>query len=182
MRVLLMGGAGFIGSHIADELLREGHEVIIYDNFSTGSMANTANLKDRIKIVEGDVLDFDRILSAAKGCDLISHQAAQLEIGSAINTPLMDARVNIEGTPNVLETAVRNKVKKVIYASSASVYGEAVKLPQDEEHPKNPSWPYGVSRYSGGFYCLQYSLFYGIKTYGLRYGIVYVRGSGLGGS
>lgn len=171
--MLVTGGAGFIGSHIAEQLAREGHKVIIYDNFSTGSTENIKDLSMDIKIEKGDVLDFPKLMSAVEGCDAISHQAAQLEIGSAIKNPAMDARVNIEGTINVLEAAVKKKVKKVIYASSAGIYGEAVRLPQDEEHPKRPSWPYGVSKYAGELYCLQYSQFYGIKTCALRYGIVY---------
>lgn len=175
MRVLVTGGAGFIGSHIAEQLAREGHEVIIYDNFSTGSMENVKNLASmhNVKIVKGDILDLERLLQVADGCDAISHHAAQLEIGSAIKDPVLDAKINIEGTINVLEAAVKKKVRKVIYASSAGIYGEAVKLPQDEEHPKRPSWPYGVSKYAGELYCLQYSQFYGIKTCALRYGIVY---------
>ncbi|MEM1659107.1 MAG: SDR family NAD(P)-dependent oxidoreductase [Candidatus Jordarchaeales archaeon] len=173
MKVLVTGGAGFIGSHIAEQLARKGHKVIIYDNFSTGSMENIKDLSMDIKIVKGDVLDFPKLMNVVEGCDAISHHAAQLEIGSAIKDPISDARINIEGTINVLEAAVRKKVRKVIYASSAAIYGEAVKLPQDEEHPKRPSWPYGVSKYAGELYCLQYSQFYGIKTCALRYGIVY---------
>ncbi|MBS7248672.1 MAG: GDP-mannose 4,6-dehydratase [Candidatus Jordarchaeales archaeon] len=175
MRVLVTGGAGFIGSHIAEQLASEGHEVIIYDDFSTGSMDNVKHIASmgNVKVVKGDILDLATLMHAMEGCDAVSHQAAQLEIGSAIKDPVTDARINIEGTINVLEAAVKRNVKKVVYASSAGVYGEAVRLPQDEEHPKKPSWPYGVSKYAGELYCLQYSQFYGIKTCALRYGIVY---------
>ncbi len=175
MRVLVTGGAGFIGSHVAERLAEEGHEVVVYDNFSTGSMENIRHLlsMSNVKVVKGDVLDLDALMRAVDGCDAISHHAAQLEIGSAIRDPAADARVNIEGTINVLEAAVRRGVGKVVYASSAGVYGEALRLPQDEEHPKRPSWPYGVSKYAGELYCLQYSQFYGVKTCALRYGIVY---------
>lgn len=175
MRVLVTGGVGFIGSHIVEQLVGEGHEVVIYDNFSTGSMDNVKHIASMgsVKVVKGDILDLGALLCAVEGCDAISHQAAQLEIGSAIKDPVADARVNIEGTINVLEAAVRRNVRKVVYASSAGIYGEAVRLPQDEEHPKRPSWPYGVSKYAGELYCLQYSQLYGIKTCALRYGIVY---------
>ncbi|MBS7288078.1 MAG: SDR family NAD(P)-dependent oxidoreductase [Candidatus Freyarchaeota archaeon] len=175
MRVLVTGGAGFIGSHVAEHLAKEGHEVVILDNFSTGSIENIRHIASmsNVKIVNGDVLDADAVMRAADGCDAISHHAAQLEIGSAIRDPVADARINIEGTINVLEASVRKNVRKVIYASSAGIYGEAVRLPQDEDHPKRPTWPYGVSKYSGELYCLQYSQFYGVKTCALRYGIVY---------
>lgn len=175
MRVLVTGGAGFIGSHVAEQLARAGHEVVILDNFSTGNMENIRHIASmsNVKVVNGDVLDANAVMQAAEGCDAISHHAAQLEIGSAIRDPVADARVNIEGTVNVLEAAVRRKIGKVVYASSAGIYGEALRLPQDEDHPKRPTWPYGVSKYSGELYCLQYSQFYGLKNCALRYGIVY---------
>ncbi|MEM3675302.1 MAG: NAD-dependent epimerase/dehydratase family protein [Candidatus Methanomethyliaceae archaeon] len=175
MKVLITGGAGFIGSHIAEALAKKGYEVIIFDNFSTGSQENIKNFSclKNIKVIDGDVLDQDLLLSAIKGADVVSHQAAQLEIGSAINDSIKDARLNIEGTINVLEAAKKAGVKKVIYASSAGIYGEAIKIPQDEDHPKRPQWPYGVSKYSGELYCQQYALLYGMKTCALRYGIVY---------
>jgi UDP-glucose 4-epimerase len=175
MKILVTGGAGFIGSHISESLANKGYEVIIYDNFSTGCEENIANIKslNNVHIVNGDILDYDLLLKCMKDVDIVSHQAAQLEIGSAINDPLLDAKTNIEGTLNVLEAARKVGVKKIIYASSAGVYGEAVKIPQDEEHPKRPQWPYGVSKYSGELYCQQYSIFYGMKICALRYGIVY---------
>ncbi|MCQ5337750.1 MAG: SDR family NAD(P)-dependent oxidoreductase, partial [Candidatus Methanomethylicia archaeon] len=155
MKILVTGGAGFIGSHISESLASKGYEVIIYDNFSTGCKENIANIKslNNVHIVNGDVLDYDLLLKCMKNVDIVSHQAAQLEIGSAINNPLLDAKTNIEGTLNVLEAARRVGVKKIIYASSAGVYGEAIKIPQDEEHPKRPQWPYGVSKYAGELYC-----------------------------
>ncbi len=175
MRILVTGGAGFIGSHIAEALAREGHDVVIFDNFSTGSMENVKDLAPnrKVKIIEGDILDLEMLTSSMKNADVVSHQAAQLEIGSAISDAVKDARLNIEGTINVLEAAKKTGVKKVIYASSAGIYGEAIKIPQDEEHPKRPQWPYGVSKYAGELYCQQYSLLYGIRTCALRYGIVY---------
>ncbi|MGC8937055.1 MAG: NAD-dependent epimerase/dehydratase family protein, partial [Candidatus Methanomethylicaceae archaeon] len=175
MRILVTGGGGFIGSHIAESLAKIGHDVIIYDNFSTGfeeNLEDIAGLKN-VKVVRGDVLDISSLSEAIKGVEVVSHQAAQLEIGSAINDVHRDARLNIEGTINVLEVSRRANVKKVIYASSAGIYGEAVKMPQNEDHPKRPQWPYGVSKYAGELYCQQYALLYGLRACALRYGIVY---------
>jgi len=175
MRVFVTGGAGFIGSHIAESLAKKGYEVTIFDDFSTGSKENIKDLEPlgNVKVVKGDILDRGKLLSAMKGADVVSHQAAQLEIGSAISDTTKDARLNIEGTLNVLEAAREVGVKKVIYASSAGVYGEALKIPQDEDHPKRPQWPYGVSKYAGELYCQQYALLYGLNSCALRYGIVY---------
>jgi UDP-glucose 4-epimerase len=175
VKVFVTGGAGFIGSHMAESLALKGHEVTIYDNFSSGNEENLAAIRSmgNVTVITGDVLDPGLVSSSMKGADLVSHQAAQLEIGSALDRPAADARVNIEGTINVLEAAVKNKVKKVIYASSAGIFGEAISPPQGEDHPKRPQWPYGVSKYAGELYCQQYSLFYGLKTCALRYGIVY---------
>ncbi|MEM0100852.1 MAG: SDR family NAD(P)-dependent oxidoreductase [Candidatus Methanomethyliaceae archaeon] len=175
MRILITGGAGFIGSHIAESLAKKGHEVIIYDNFSTGNKENIEKILSmkNVKLINGDILDYNFLLNFVKKVDVISHQAAQLEIGSSINNPIIDAKTNIEGTINVLEAARISNIKKIIYASSAGVYGEAIEIPQKEEHPKNPHWPYGVSKYAGELYCQQYSLFYGLNTCALRYGIVY---------
>jgi UDP-glucose 4-epimerase len=175
LKVFITGGAGFIGSHMAEALVLKGHEVTIFDNFSTGSEGNLTTLRrmKNVRILRGDILDHESLASSMKGADVVSHQAAQLEIGSAISRPTEDARVNIEGTINTLEAAVKNKVRKVVYASSAGIFGEALSTPQDEAHPKRPQWPYGVSKYAGELYCQQYSLFYGLHTCGLRYGIVY---------
>jgi UDP-glucose 4-epimerase len=161
---------------MADALASRGHDVTIYDNFSTGNEDNILALRQmgNVRVVRGDILDTELLSSSMKGTDVVSHQAAQLEIGSAIEQPASDAQVNIEGTINVLESAVRNKVKKVVYASSAGIFGEAISSsPQPEDHPKRPQWPYGVSKYAGELYCQQYALFHGLRTCGLRYGIVY---------
>ena len=114
MKILITGGAGFIGSHISESLANKGYKVIIYDNFSTGCEENIINIKslDNVHIVNGDILDYNMLLKYMKDVDIISHQAAQLEIGSAINDPLLDARINIEGTLNVLEAARKVGVKK----------------------------------------------------------------------
>jgi len=172
-RILVTGGAGFIGSHIVDDLLRRGAEVRVYDNFSSGFRENLRHVERDIEIIEGDVLDLDSLERACEGCDAISHQAAQLEIIKCIETPIEDLRVNAEGTLNVLECARRLDIGKVVYASSACVYGQAKQVPQPEEHPLRPNWPYGVSKLAAEHYARLSWEYYGIRTIGLRYSIVY---------
>lgn len=174
MKIFLTGGAGFIGSHIAESLVKEGHEVIIYDNFSSGHRVNLKNIENKISVIEGDILDRKVLYtSCPEGVDLISHQAAQLEIFKCIDDPVIDLSTNAIGTINILELARRKKINKVINASSACVYGQAQYTPQDEKHPTLPNWPYGASKFSSEHYCRIYMESYGIKTVNLRYGIVY---------
>ena len=174
-KVLLTGGAGFIGSFIAEKLAEKDYEITIYDNLSTGSLKNIAHLlkKENVKFVQGDILDINRLVDVCKGVDVILHQAAQLEISTAVHNPIKDLRVNVEGTINVLEAAVKCGVKKILFASSAAVYGEPIYLPQDEDHPKNPKWPYGASKLASEYYLKVYHELRGIKSVSLRYGIVY---------
>lgn len=174
-RVLVTGGAGFIGSHICDLLAEAGYEVIILDNLSTGTLDNVKHLlkRDNVKFVRGDILDMDCLMRVMKNIDAVLHQAAQLEIATAVNDPITDLRVNVEGTINVLEAMRRCGVKRMIFASSAAVYGEPVYVPQDEDHPKNPNWQYGASKLACEHYLKVYHNLYGIRSVALRYGIVY---------
>ena len=175
MKVFLTGGAGFIGSHIADSLVQDGHETIIYDDFSSGHKDNIKNVMNSAEIVEGDVLDKEKLFDICpENVDVISHQAAQLEIFGCIDDPVMDLTTNAAGTINILELARRKNVSKVIIASSACVYGQAKYIPQDEEkHPTMPNWPYGASKLVAEHYARIYMESYGIRTVNLRYGIVY---------
>ena len=173
LKVLVTGGAGFVGSHIVDDLKRSGASVRVFDNFSSGHRENLAASLSGIEIMEGDILDAPSLMKASKGMDLICHQAAQLEIMRCLETPSQDLRSNTEGTLNVLEAARRNGISKVVYASSACVYGQAAYTPQDEAHPTVPNWPYGVSKLATEHYARLYHEYYGIKTIGLRYSIVY---------
>jgi len=173
IKILITGGAGFIGSHIAESLVKQGAEVTVYDNFSSGRRRNILAIKDKIKIIKADILDLDALLKASKGMDAISHHAAQLEITRCIDDPVQDLRTNTEGTLNVLNACIKCGIKKIIYASSACVYGQAKYTPQDEGHPKNPNWPYGVSKYATEKYADIYNSYYDIKTIGLRYAIIY---------
>lgn len=174
MKIFLTGGAGFIGSHIAESLVREGHDVIVYDNFSSGHRDNLKSIESQVSIIEGGILDKGKLFSACPDdVDLISHQAAQLEIFKCIDDPIIDLSTNTIGTINVLELARRKNIKKIINASSACVYGQAQYTPQDEGHPTLPNWPYGASKLIAEHYSRIYMESNGIKVVNLRYGIVY---------
>ncbi len=173
-RVLVTGGAGFIGSHLVERLLHEGATVTLLDNFRTGLRENLAAVKDDIQLIEGSILDPAELAKAAAGQDLISHQAAQLEITRAIDDPVEDLITNTAGTLNVLKAAVDNGIPKVVMASSAGVYGQAVEIPQREDtHPTNPNWAYGVSKLATEKYATIFQETHGLRVVSLRYGIVY---------
>jgi len=172
-KILVTGGAGFIGSHIVEDLVRAGASVHVFDNFSSGRIENLEKVRNEIEVIEGDILDMKALLQAVSDMDAISHQAAQLEIIRCIETPIQDLRSNTEGTLNVLEAAKQLDIQKVVYASSACVYGQANYVPEDEMHPTLPNWPYGVSKLAAEQYARLYNEYYGIGTIGLRYSIVY---------
>jgi UDP-glucose 4-epimerase len=173
MKVLVTGGAGFIGSHIVDSLLEQGHDVVVFDDMSSGRMENLRDSKNRIEFIKGDILDYDSLKRASQDVDVISHQAAQLEIFRCIDNPIYDLKTNTIGTVNVLRAAAENSVKKIINASSACVYGQAEETPQYEDHPRNPNWEYGVSKLAAEKYCEIYENKHGMTIPSLRYGIVY---------
>lgn len=170
--VLVTGGAGFIGSHVVDDLLAAGHRVTVFDNFSSGVRENLSAAPD-LEIITGDVLDRDAVVKAARGKDVVSHQAAQLEITKCMEDPLGDLQTNLVGTINVLEAARQAGVERVINASSACVYGQAVLPPSDESGPHDPNWSYGASKLAAEKYAQVFSNDYGFPAFSLRYGIVY---------
>jgi UDP-glucose 4-epimerase len=172
-KILVTGGAGFIGSHIVDSLVEQGANVIVYDDFSSGHLENLSKVKKQIKVIKGDILDIKSLEKATKNIDFISHMAAQLEVFKSVSNPLFDLNANTVGTLNVLQAAQKNKVKKVIVASSACVYGQPISTPQKENHPTNPNWAYGVSKLAAEKYCRIFSQDTGIPTVNLRFGIVY---------
>lgn len=176
-RCLVIGGAGFIGSFIASELLREDvGEVIVYDNFSRGKMENIVeSLKDarcRIFPLGGDIRDVDILDEAMKGVDYVFHLAAMWLLHCK-DFPRTAFHVNIEGTYNILEACVRNGIKKLIYSSSASVYGDAVQVPMTEEHPFNNKNFYGATKIAGEAMCTAFNDRYGLPVVALRYMNVY---------
>lgn len=175
-KVLVTGGAGFIGSNLVDSIIDKCAEVRVLDNFSAGNKSNIEHLTGRgnFRLIRGDILNFRTLADAMKGIDVVFHLAAFMETSSnAVNAPIEDLRANAEGTLKVLMQAYKEGVKKFVYASSAAVYGQAKNLPQDEEHPLNPNWPYGVSKLAGEKYVRDFYELYGLETVSLRIAICY---------
>ncbi len=174
-KVLVIGGAGFIGSHIVEELLHEDvKEIVIYDNLSRGTKDNLelASRDPRVKLFEGDVTHTDVLNAAMKDADCVFHLAA-LWLLHCYEYPRAAFQVNIEGTFNVLEACVRNNVKKLVYSSSASVYGDAVAIPMTEDHPYNNRTFYGATKIAGEHMCRAFADRYKMNYVGLRYMNVY---------
>jgi len=173
-KILVTGGAGFIGSHIVDALVRKGARVKIYDNFSSGLMDYLKKSEGEAEIVRGDILNYSKLNQAIKGSDFVVHQAAQLEIARCIDDPVWDLKTNTIGSLNVFKSGVANGVKKIVWASSAGVYGQMKKCPQKEDtHPTDPNWQYGVSKLAVEKYARVFNEMYKIPIVSLRYGIVY---------
>ncbi|MCL4405400.1 MAG: GDP-mannose 4,6-dehydratase [Patescibacteria group bacterium] len=176
MKILLTGGAGFIGSNILDMYVKQGHEVIVVDNFRSGRIENIyRRLKDKhIQFIFGDILDENFISKLPTDIDVINHHAAQLEITRCIDFPQEDITSNLIGTTNMMEFAKKcPKLKLFIYASSAAVYGQAKSELQSEDDPIDPHWIYGVSKYSTELLAKIYSDQLRIPFIGLRYSIIY---------
>lgn len=176
-RILVIGGAGFIGSFVVSELLKtDVAEVVIYDNFARGKASNvSASLQDprcRLYTNGGDVRDIDLLNDAMQGMDGVIHLAAMWLLHCK-DFPRTAFHVNIEGTFNVLEACVRNDIKRIVYSSSASVYGDAVEVPMTEEHPFNNRNFYGATKIAGEAMCRAYHDRYGLSYVGLRYMNVY---------
>jgi UDP-glucose 4-epimerase len=168
-RCLVTGGAGFIGSHLVDALLAEGHDVRVIDNFSTGDRRNLLHLRGDIEIMEGELRSFERVMTAMRGCEVVFHQAALPSVPRSIQDPLTSNDVNITGTLNALLAARDAGVRRFIYASSSSVYGSVPSESKREDLTIAPLSPYGVSKYSGEAYCHSFFAAYGLHTVSLRY-------------
>ncbi len=172
MNALVTGGAGFIGSNVAALLLEEGHSVTIIDDLSTGHKENLEEL-GRARFVQGDIRDRKLLDSLMADADTVFHLAASVGNVRSIENPVLDSDVNVLGTLQVLESAVRHGVKKLVYCSSAAIFGEPKKLPMDEAHPFAPDSPYGVSKLAGELQALCFAKLYGISVVCLRYFNVY---------
>lgn len=168
-KYLVTGGAGFIGSHIAGELVRKGHSVRIIDNFSTGKRENISSFLDEIELVEADIREFEACSDVVEGMDFVLHQAALTSVPFSIEDPLLTNEVNITGTLNLLLASRNAKVQRLIFASSAAVYGDDSRLPKTENIEGLPISPYALSKRVGEMYCQLFSQLYGLSTVCLRY-------------
>jgi len=174
-KILVTGGAGFIGSHVVDRLLKEGLEVVVVDNFSTGFAENLSRWKnhERFNLVTGDIRDFNLVKKLADGVDAILHHAALPSVNQSLKDPLETNGVNVTGTLNLLKASVDAEVKRFVFASSCSVYGDAEVLPEHEDLTPQPISPYGVSKYAAECYCRVFHEVYGLETLCLRYFNIY---------
>jgi len=171
MKILVTGGCGFIGSHIADAYINDGHEVAIIDDLSTGDIAN---LNPRAKFYEMDINNDLQDIFGKERFEVINHHAAQINVRTSVDDPVFDARVNVLGTINLLRLAVQYGVKKFIYASSGgAVYGEPEELPADENTALSPLSPYGVSKVAAEKYILAYDHLFELDGFILRYSNVF---------
>jgi UDP-N-acetylglucosamine/UDP-N-acetylgalactosamine 4-epimerase len=168
---LVTGGAGFIGSNLCEVLLDKGYKVICLDDLSTGKQENVDLFIDNLNytFIKGDIRDFETCLKACKGVDYILHQAAWGSVPRSIELPILYEEINIKGTLNMLEAARQNKVKKFVYASSSSVYGDEENLPKQEGREGNLLSPYALTKKVNEHYAKLYHKLYGLDTYGLRY-------------
>jgi len=166
---LVTGGAGFIGSHVVEELVEEGQRVRVIDNLSTGKEENIAPCLGEIEFIEGDIRDLELIHRAMEGVGHVFHQAAVPSVPRSVKDPLMTNSANAEGTLNILIAARDVGVKRVVYASSSSVYGDTPTLPKDEGMRPEPRSPYAVSKLAGELYCQVFHQVYGLETVALRY-------------
>lgn len=167
-KIFITGGAGFIGSNLVKLFTDNNYPVTVYDNLSTGYMVNLSGI-DNIKFINGDILDKATLTKASAGHDVIIHMAANIGNVKSLLDPVFDSTVNIIGTLNALEAAKANNIKKIVYSSSAAIFGELMYQPIDEKHPLEPDSPYGVSKLAAEKHCLWFGRHYGIKVVALRY-------------
>ncbi len=166
---LITGGAGFIGSNLAEALVRDGERVRIFDNLSSGTLDNLAAVQDRVEFVEGDLRDFDAVRRAMQGVTRVAHQGALRSVERSVDDPLSSDAVNVQGTLHVLQSAREQQVARVVYASSSSAYGDTEALPKREDQTPAPISPYAVSKLAAEHYCRVFSRLYGVETVSLRY-------------
>lgn len=166
---LVTGGAGFIGSNIVDELLKRGNSVKVLDDFSTGREENVRHFAGEVDLIRGDIRNADTVDGAVKDVDFVIHQAALASVPRSIDNPVETSEVNVQGTLNLLDAAVRHSVRRFVYASSSSVYGDSEALPKVETMEPRPKSPYAVTKLCGEWYCSVISEIHGLPTVSLRY-------------
>ena len=168
-RYLVTGGAGFIGSHIVDRLIADGHRVRVVDDLSTGTLDNLAGARDRIEFLHADIRDREAMARSCQGMEAVIHEAAWRSVPKSMADPWGYTEVNVLGTVNLLEAAVKAKVKRVVIASSSSVYGLNAPVPMREDQPVRPISPYAASKLAGELFCHLFSRSFGLETVALRY-------------
>jgi len=177
-KILITGCAGFIGSNLTEFFLKKGARVVGLDNLSTGSKENIddalscaakENKNIDFKFINGDIRDYSQCLTGTEGIDIVFHQAALGSVQRSIEKPIDSNSANIDGTLNMLKASAENRVKRFVYASSSSVYGDSEKLPKDESMPPNPKSIYAVTKLAAEYYCRLFYSLYGLETISLRY-------------
>jgi nucleoside-diphosphate-sugar epimerase len=168
-RYLVTGGAGFIGSNIAEALVKRGEEVVVLDSLATGYEKNIAHLRNDLTFIKGDVRDAGTVREALAGVDYVLHEAALASVPRSIEDPVLVTDVNVRGTLVMLDEARRAGVKRFVYAASSSAYGDTEKLPKEESMTPKPLSPYAASKLMGEYYCAVYAHVYGMSTVSLRY-------------
>ncbi len=172
MKILITGGAGFIGSHIVDRLIEEGHEVVVVDNLVTGKKKN---INKGARFYKADICSskLEKIFKKERP-ELVSHHAAQIDVRKSVSDPVYDAQVNILGMINLLQCCIKHSVRKVVFASSGgAIYGEQEAFPASENHPLKPVSPYGIGKLTGENYLYYYKINYGLDYINLRYANVF---------
>lgn len=177
MKILVTGGAGFIGSNLCEALIEKGYNVVCLDNFATGKIENILSLvsNPKFKLVVGDIRNIDDCRRAVEGCDFVMHEAALGSVPRSINDPITSNEVNVNGFLNMLVAARDAKIKRFIYAASSSTYGDSESLPKVEHVIGRPLSPYAITKYVNELYADVFSRTYGIETIGLRYFNVFGR-------
>jgi nucleoside-diphosphate-sugar epimerase len=168
-KVLVTGGAGFIGSHLVDALVQGGCQVTVLDNLSSGHLENLKHIEKQISIIEGDIQDRDTVMRLTRGCDVVFHQAAVVSVTKTVEAPVASTQVNELGTLQVLDAARINGVKRVVLASSSAIYGDDPQLPKIETMLPNPLSPYAVQKLTNEIHAGLYHRLYNLPTTCLRY-------------
>jgi UDP-glucose 4-epimerase len=166
---LVTGGAGFIGSHLVERLVNCGERVSVLDNFSSGNLKHLGAVRENIKVIEGDVADTDAVADAVESVEVVFHQAAVASVPRSIDDPQMTFSTNITGMLNLLVAARDAGCRRVVFASSSAVYGEAAEIPVAEDTRPDPLSPYAISKLTGEQLCSVFTRVYGLETVALRY-------------
>jgi UDP-glucose 4-epimerase len=174
-KILVTGGAGFVGSHLVDRLLNEGYEVIAIDNLYTGRLQNIAHhqSKEEFQFIKGDIRDFKLVKETMKEVDAVFHEAALASVTQSVKNPILTNNINVVGTLNLLKASSDLGVKRFIYASSAAVYGDTSSPQKSEDLTPNPTSPYGVSKFAAENYVTVFHEVYNLETISLRYFNIY---------